>query len=224
MEGSGDNVWLAGLLDSYKGHLGKRDIADLSASLVPKTVERGQVLVKSGEVPDGVWIIRRGMVELVIGSSRRRRVVQLLREGDILGDSFLALHTDSPYTARAVERSEMLFLPSARFERLLRDHPQLAVWWLSNALSRLAKSRTRIVEILGRTLQERVARLLIDEAIDESLHLPQKTLAEMLGVQRSSLNKVLQELERAGLVELGYSNVALKDRDRLQAMATGERP
>jgi CRP-like cAMP-binding protein len=163
------------------------------------------------------------LVELVFGASRRRRVVQLLREGEILGDSFLALHTDSPYTARAVQRCDLLYLPADRFEALLRRHPSLAVWWLSNALARLSKSRTRIVEVLGRTLRERVARLLVDEAVDGALDLPQKTLAEMLGVQRSSLNKVLQELEDRGLIGIGYSHVELKDRDALVLLAAGER-
>jgi CRP/FNR family transcriptional regulator, cAMP and macrophage regulator len=220
---SSDVAWLSGLLHTKRGPVDKRTVEELDAHLVTRIVERGQVLIKAGETPDGVWIIRRGLVELVMGTSRRRRVVQLLREGDILGDSFLALAADSPYTARAVDRSEMLFLPADGFEALLRDHPRLASWWLANALARLAKSRVRIVEVLGRTLHERVARLLVDEAVDESLRLPQKTLAEMLGVQRSSLNKVLHELENQGLVAIGYSRVELKDRAKLLAMASGER-
>lgn len=223
MATSSDIAWLNDLLATSHGPLSKRDVAELGASLVVTPAERGQVLIKAGETPAGLWIIRRGVVELVFGVSRRRRVVQLLREGDILGDSFLALHVDSPYTARAMQRCELLYLPAERFQGLLRRHPQLTVWWLSNALARLSKSRTRIVEVLGRTLRERVARLLVDEAVDGALDLPQKTLAEMLGVQRSSLNKVLQELEQEELIGIGYSHVELKDRAALTSLAAGER-
>jgi CRP/FNR family transcriptional regulator, cAMP and macrophage regulator len=220
---SSETAWLFELIRSGRGRVGRREIDELRSSLIARTVERGQVLIKAGEIPTGLWIIRTGLVELVMGTNRRRRVVQLLREGDVLGDSFLALAVDSPYTARVVEKGRLLYLPAERFEALLEDYPALAVWWLSNALSRLAKTRVRIVEVLGKTLQERVARLLVDEAVNGSLHLPQKTLAEMLGVQRSSLNKILREFESSGLVEVGYSHVELKDGKRLKEVAAGER-
>jgi len=51
------------------------------------------------------------------------------------------------------------------------------------------------------------------------VELPQRTLAAMLGVQRPSLNKVLKDLERDGLIRISYAAVEVLDRARLAARA-----
>jgi CRP-like cAMP-binding protein len=48
---------------------------------------------------------------------------------------------------------------------------------------------------------------------------PQRTLAAMLGVQRPSLNKVLKDLERDGLIRISYSTIEVVDRAGLAAHA-----
>jgi CRP/FNR family transcriptional regulator, cAMP and macrophage regulator len=68
--------------------------------------------------------------------------------------------------------------------------------WLSSVAQRPAASQVRG---LGRTLTEQVAGLLLDEAVDGQVPLP-RTLAAMLGARRPSLNKLLKELEREGLI------------------------
>ena len=64
-----------------------------------------------------------------------------------------------------------------------------------------------------------IARLADDgtEAVDGRVELPQRTLAAMLGVARPSLNKVLKDLERDGLIRIGYSTIEVPDRARLAA-------
>ena len=53
--------------------------------------------------------------------------------------------------------------------------------------------------------------MLLDEAVDGEVPLPQRTLAAMLGVQRPSLNKILKEFERHGLIEVRYAAIHLLD-------------
>jgi Mn-dependent DtxR family transcriptional regulator len=45
------------------------------------------------------------------------------------------------------------------------------------------------------------------------------TLAAMLGVARPSLNKVLKDLERGGLIQISYSTIEVPDPARLAARA-----
>lgn len=71
--------------------------------------------------------------------------------------------------------------------------------WLSSVAQRLAASQHRVIGLLGRSLTEQVAQLLLDEAMDKQVLLPQRTLAAMVGVQRPSLNKVLKEFEPSPL-------------------------
>src|SRR6266567_362115 len=196
--------------------LRREDLAVLAADLELRPMEPGQVVFAAGRPPKGVWIVRSGLVELAVGSGRRRAVVALMRPGDVDGDIQLLLRMGPPYTARAVDESDCLFLSAAAFERLLAERPAIARRWLSSVAARLARSEARLVGLLGGSLAEQAARLLLDEGIDGLVPLPQRTLAAMLGVQRPSLNKLLRDFERQGLIELGYRSVRVLDQEGLK--------
>ena len=61
--------------------------------------------------------------------------------------------------------------------------------------------------------------LLADEAVSGRVELPQQTLAAMLGAQRPSLNKVLKDLERDGLITISYGAIEIRDTTRLASRA-----
>lgn len=172
-----------------------------------------------GQRGAGVWIVREGRVELAVGSGRRRAVVHILRPGDVDGDIELLLDMPMPYTARALTHATCLHLDGAGFERLIRQNPTIARRWLSSVALRLSTSQTRILGLLGHSLTEQVARLLLDEATDGTVELTQRTIAAMLGVQRQSLNKILKELEEDKLIATGYGTITIVDEHGLAKRA-----
>jgi CRP/FNR family transcriptional regulator, cAMP and macrophage regulator len=120
-----------------------------------------------------------------------------------------------PYTGRALSDVTCLFHGPDDFEQLLATRPAIARRWLSSVAQRLAASQARILALLGGSLAAQAACLLAEEAVDGRVELPQRTLAAMLGVQRPSLNKVLKDLERDGLIRISYSAIEVLDRPRL---------
>ncbi len=79
----------------------------------------------------------------------------------------------------------------------------------------VAASQARVLALPGGSLAAQAAGLLAEEAVDGRVELPQRTRAAMLGVQRPSLNKVLKDLERDGLIQISYSTIEVLDRARL---------
>jgi CRP/FNR family transcriptional regulator, cAMP and macrophage regulator len=200
--------------------LGRADVEALAAVLQSRRLEPGSVLFAAGAGPEGVWMIQSGQVELSVGSGRRRAVVEILHAGDVDGDIPLLLRMPPPYTARAVDPVECLYLTPEGFDRLLADHSQVARRWLTSVATRLAHSQTRLLGLLGGTLTQQTARLLLDEADAAGrVALPQRTLAAMLGAQRPSVNKVLGELANRQLVNLAYRTIRIIDRDGLAQVA-----
>jgi CRP/FNR family transcriptional regulator, cAMP and macrophage regulator len=181
----------------------------VSRILTARPGEDAARIRQAGEPTAGVWIVRDGSVELSVGSGRRRAVVRLLRPGDVDGDIQMLLGMDLPYTGRALSGVTCLFLGRDDFENLLATSLPLARRWLSSVTQRLAASQTRVLGLLGGSLTAQAARLLTDEAAGGRVELPQRTLAAMLGAQRPSLNKVLKDLERDGLIRIGYAAIEI---------------
>lgn len=195
--------------------LGPDDLTALATFLRTRHVARGELLFRSGAVPEGIWIVRQGRVELSVGSGRRRSVVHMLQPGDVDGDIQHLLDMPLPYSAHALDEATVLFLSTPDFEQLLGQRSTIMRRWLSSVAQRLAASQQRVIGLLGRSLTEQVARLLLDEAVDDQVLLPQRTLAAMVGAQRPSLNKILKEFERQGLIAVRYATIEIHDVDGL---------
>ncbi|MCW4355860.1 Crp/Fnr family transcriptional regulator [Hoyosella sp. YIM 151337] len=196
------------------------DVDALAARIQARSYDFAERIFTGGEASAGVWIVKSGRVELTVGSGKRRVVVQILRGGDVDGDVQHFLGHPMPYSAHALEDATLLFLEVRDFEDLLSQHPAVARRWLQTVAQRVATSQDRIIGLLGCGLVEQVARMLIDEAVDGVVELPQKTLAAMLGVQRQSLNRVLKKFERAGFVRVRYSAVDILNMHGLAAAVT----
>ena len=50
--------------------------------------------------------------------------------------------------------------------------------------------------------------------------LTQQAIADLLGVQRTSVTRVLRGLQRQGIIEIGYGHIAVRDHASL-AIAAG---
>lgn len=195
------------------------DVSALAGTLAARQFASGEVLFAAGDQSSGVWIVRQGRIELAVGSGRRRVVVDVLRTGDVDGDIPLLLAMPMAYTARALGDCTCLYLDRPAFENLLATRPNIARRWLSSVAQRVSAGQERLVAMLGRPLSAQVAQLLLDESLDGSVPLAQRTLAAMLGVQRPSLNKILKDFERQGLIAIHYAGIDLTDTDGLTAKA-----
>jgi CRP/FNR family transcriptional regulator, cAMP and macrophage regulator len=199
--------------------LGPADLADLAGMLQHRTMAAGTTLFRAGQRSTGVWLVRDGRIEMLLGSRRRRALVGMLRPGDVEGDIPLLLEAPLPYTARTVSDTTCLFLGRRDFEALLTERPALARRWMASVAQRLAAGQTRVVSLLGQALARQAVQVLLDEAVEGVVRMPQRTLAAMLGVQRPSLNKILKELERDGLIAVRYAAIHLVDAKRLADLA-----
>jgi len=191
------------------------DIAELGQRLERVHFEPGALVFSQGTTSDAVWVFRSGRVELSRRDGKRRLIVQVVHPGDVDGDIGLILQMPLPYSAHAIDDVEALRLSAEDFESLIATRPALARRWLSSVAARLMSAERRILQLAGRDLKTQLANLLLDEEREDSVALPQESLAALLGVRRPSLNKVLRDLERAGVVRLSYRCVDIADRRAL---------
>jgi CRP-like cAMP-binding protein len=220
-----DASWLIRSLRPERSHpVGDAALGALALWIERRGVARDEILYRSGSVPPGVWVIRTGSVELSFKATGARSVVQLLRAGDVAGDVSVLLGAASLSTARVRQPGTFLFLPADRVRSILGAHADLCYLWMQNVAIRLQEARRRILELLGEDLAQSVARLILDEEVGGHVSLAQADVAEMLGVQRTSVNRVLRAFQERGILELSYGSVAIRDREELEAIAVPARP
>ena len=195
------------------------DIDELAALLGEEHYRAGATIFRVGQAPDRIGIVRRGAVELSRDLNRRRVVLQILRTGDAVGDIGVFLRITAPYDGIALEDTVILTIDSVRFQQLLEERPRLAGRWMTSVANRLVSYQARVMEVLAGGLEAQVASVLVRRAEHGVVNLSQSNIAELVGGNRSSVNRVLKRLQDQELLLVRYGQLQILDEARLGKVA-----
>lgn len=130
----------------------------------------------------------------------------------------------------ALSPCRIAFIPRAAFQDVLERYPQIATAVDLATRIEEAISREWLLNLGSRSAAERIAHLfcellarlqVVDLASAESYAFPvsQSELSATVGLSPVHVNRTLQDLRRAGLIELHGRTLQIKDGPRLRAMA-----
>jgi CRP/FNR family transcriptional regulator len=202
----------------------------LAERCVSRSVGANAVLFTAGEQCRGLYIIESGRVRIFrLGPDGREQVLHIEGPGRPVGE--LPLFDGGRYPASAVtlEESRLVFLPRDDFERLYRDHPDIA-HAIIRALAARLRHLVRVAETLAfRDVAARLALLLVGYAerggrhtasgIELTLDRTQEEIALEIGAARESVSRAFKQLRRKGLVQTaGRETILIPDLARLRAL------
>jgi CRP/FNR family transcriptional regulator, cyclic AMP receptor protein len=217
------SAWFRGLPDALQ--------AALRAAGRVRTVRAGERLFLRGDPDDGLYCVLEGAVRVGAASMGGREAL-LAVVGPTSWFGEITLFDGGPRTHDAyAERDSTLFhVPRARLAMLLDATP---AWWHAFGLLLTQKLRLAFDAIEEAALlpaAARVARRLLvlahsygEEPADRGEHsvvsVPQEDLALMLALSRQTVNQILRQFERDGLVVLRYGQIEIADAVRLEEAA-----
>jgi CRP/FNR family transcriptional regulator len=192
---------------------------------------RGSILFVEGQETNGTYIVLSGLIKVVkIHKEGREKTVAILGRGDILGEMTLFETTTRSATAKIMEDSSVLLIPNSDFKQLLLDIPQLALQVIGILAERLRQTDQHIQELLFFNARERIVCNLLHLAavhgIEESnkikipLRLTHAELANLVGVSRETVTKVLDDLRKDNLIRIKNRQLWLLNKEELFQQVT----
>ena len=200
-----------------------RDLPDTALDLLatgagPRHVDRGTIITLEGEPADAMYLVLVGRVKVTrISKEGREQIIHLVRPGDHFNLVPMFDGGPCPATAEALDDSELLMILRTTISRVLDTHPDLARTLLRELAGRL-RHMVAMVEDLGlHSVQTRLARLLLREAVaaeqgDPARPLTQADMAAQLGTVREMISRALKTLENEGLIVIERGNIRIVDR------------
>lgn len=205
----------------FFAELGQEAIQSIAGLCRTVSVARNEVLFQKGDPGDALYAIRRGQIRIAACSEEGRSVtLNLLGAGDVFGE--IALLDGHARTAEAValEATDLFVIERRDFLGLLTHDATLAVRIIEFLCQRLRWMSERMEEATLLPLDARLARRLImlSEDYGAEIQVTQQELAAYVGAARESVNRVLQDWRRSGIIDLGRSRVNVKFAQRLAAL------
>lgn len=202
------------------GSLSEEQQRRVLASSRRRRFARREVLFHEGDPGDTLHLVDKGRVAVRITTPRGDvATVDVLGRGAVVG--VLAVLEEGGRrhaTVVALEPTETLSLDRGQLEELHRTHPAVDRFLMAVLAAHLRRVDAQLMEALFVPVERRVVRRLLhlcelyggdEHGVD--IPLTQEDLASMAGTSRATANRVLRQLEEAGVVALSRNRVSVLD-------------
>jgi CRP/FNR family cyclic AMP-dependent transcriptional regulator len=184
---------------------------------------RNQILFHQGDPAEALYGVRTGRVAIsLVSPDGRESVLALMEGGDLFGDMPIFDGEPRSAQARALEATDLLYVPYPPIKAVLEARPAL-LWTVVATLSRRLRSTDAaladsvFLDVTGRT-----AKRLLDLAGDAdtfSLPITQEELAGLVGASRERVNKAIMTFIRLGWLVQVDRHYRITDRVQLSRRA-----
>ncbi len=212
------------------GHLTPEELDRLLAPARVERVDEGRVLFRKGDPGDRLYVVLSGRISIGTTSEAGKELVfNVLGRGEVFGEIALLDGKARTADATAMAESHLLVLDRADFMPFLERHPEVAarliavlcerVRWISESYEDsifmelpacLAKRLLLLAETHGEPREGTTTRI--------EFPLSQQELANMAGVSREAVNKLLRAWQTQGLIAQDKHHVTILDPARLKRL------
>ncbi len=197
-------------------------IARLSDAGFRRKFRDGQLVHSRGDTLRGISIIETGGAQVgIYGPDGTFILTSYLGHGHTFGEFTVFTELPRTHDVSAVGETTLLQISASRFLAICDEEPAYQRALLVTSLVRAHRLLEMLDALQRLPLLERTAKFLLllspENTTSPLLRFRQSDLASSLGVSRASLNRALGELSTLKLIEPGYSQLQIIDRETLQS-------
>jgi CRP-like cAMP-binding protein len=188
---------------------------------------RSAMLYAVGDEPNGLFAVLSGEVLLSHSASNGQLgLLLVLRAGTWLGEASVLDGRPRYLDACATGRCDLLHLSMNAFRQLVDENPSHYRAFVDLLSRNYRLALDHIVSFGELPVALRLAQRLLFFSIAESdpgkpsnvVQLSQEQLASIVGVSRQALSAHLKDLERQGIISLGYKAIRIHKRAALERL------
>ena len=214
-------------------HLGPDEISRLAASAGMTHFPRQATIFQKGDPGDSLMAVVRGRVKICTYSADGKELVlNIIDHGGLFGE--LAVLDGQPRSGDAValEDTDLLVLTRSRLMPVVTRDPEVASRLMGVLCQRLRQTSQQLEDALLREAPSRLARGLLrladgfgrseGQGVRLDIKLSQQQIGSLIGVSRESVNKLMMEWARGGIIDVRSGFITILDQDALRDVAEAE--
>jgi CRP/FNR family cyclic AMP-dependent transcriptional regulator len=189
---------------------------------------RGEVVFHQDDPGDSLHLIVKGRFAIrIMAPLGDTTTIAIRGPGDSFGEmALVSEEARRAATVAALEEGETLAVYRNDFARVRRKHPAVDGVLIAFLAHEVKRQNELLLEALYVPVERRVLRRLVElvnvypaKDGEQWIPLTQEVLAELAGSSRATVNRVLNEEQRRGTVELRRGRTLIRDVDNLTRRA-----
>jgi CRP/FNR family transcriptional regulator, cyclic AMP receptor protein len=198
-------------------------LSELFEDADARNLRDGEALFRAGDVGDGCYRIKTGLVKIVVASQHgEERIISLLGPDTIVGE--LSMIDGRPRSASviAIADCSVSFISRGRFQKYTEAHPELTSYLVRILARRLREADDALAAATFLSVKGRLARALLNLAeyvgedngggqIQLRHKISQGDLAAMAGVARENVSRTMSEWRKRDIVTRSSDYYCIND-------------
>ena len=208
--------------------LSEEQLEKLARIAVPKKFACAEQIFVSGENARGFYSIEHGKVKIYRESlSGKEQIIHIFTAGEIFGEVPVFQGSSYPASAITLKESTLLYFSRERFERIIKEDPELAMGMLALLSGRLRQMVNQVAALSLEEVPGRLATYLLllrstQNSDKLALDLPKGQIAAYLGTIQETLSRVFKKMSQQGLIKVSHRTIEIIDERSLSLIASGE--
>ncbi|MFH2055694.1 MAG: Crp/Fnr family transcriptional regulator [bacterium] len=201
------------------------ELAQIAAIVRVGHLAKGELLFLEGDPAEGFYLLLTGGVRLYKASAEgREQTLHLVRPGQSFADAAIFRGGRFPANCIATRDSEVAFLPSREFLKILSESPAISLKMIGSLAGYLREFIQMIEDLSLREVSVRLAAYLLNlhqASKSKTFRLPttKTELARKLGTVSETLSRNLHKLKEKSLIDVSGRQITILDPDALAELA-----
>lgn len=207
--------------------LSQEEMDKLSWFAIQRSYRKRSIIFSEGSDKEAVYFIQEGLVKTYkTDENGHEQIVSFLKAGDMFPHTGLFNKNPYPATAETIVSTELIALPIKPFETFLLDAPGVAIKIMRVMSEKLSELQNKLQELTGQDVQNRGQLFLIKLAenygkvVGGEMHIDlpmtHQDIANTIGTTRETVNRLLTQLKKEGILESSRSGFVVYNMDALR--------
>ncbi len=196
----------------------------VARSAVRRVYAANQVVFLEDEPAADLYVVQEGWLKAIkVSPAGREQTLRFVGPGETFNEISVLAGSANLATVVALEPATLWAIPSRTILELLEQQPQLARVVIQHLAVRVQHLIALVEDLSLRTVEARLARLLLEQATDGVISRrrwsTQAELAARLGTVPDVLNRALRSLIEAGYIQVKRHQIRILDPAKLESIA-----
>ena len=204
--------------------LNEDELAELSKFAVERNFKPEEFVFWEGDAPDYFYVVVEGRIKVLKYSSLGKEfIIAFFGLGEMFGE--VAVFESKPYpaSAQAVSEARVLGIKKDDFLSFLSTRPQVALGIISVLGGRLRDAQSRLKDLAGERVEQRLARILLmlSSKLGSTLPFTRQEIADMAGTTTETAIRVMSHLKERGIIRSVRGKIIILDETKLRLLSEG---
>ncbi|WP_438448239.1 Crp/Fnr family transcriptional regulator [Gorillibacterium sp. sgz5001074] len=209
--------------------LDEAELERLAGISISRSYRKNANVFMEGDPKQAVFFIHKGIIKIYkIDSEGNEQIVTFLKEGEMFPHTGFFDSTPYPATSTVVEAAELFVIPIQAFEQLMLDMPTIAIKVMRVMSEKIREFQGKLQAFVTQDVNRRIVSFLVrmadnqgvrtDGEIKINIPMTHQEFANMVGTTRETVNRVMNNLKKEGIIEMNRQGIVIYNEKRLREL------